>query len=73
MLSVRTMVIIDRNNMMSFQKPYRPTSRSNSLVITIPKLFTDLLKIDTKTKLSVALGKGEDCLIIRKIEDGVDI
>ena len=63
------MVIIDQINMMSFQKPYRPTSKSSSLVITLPKIFTSLMGITSTTKLALSLSKEKDSLMITKVDE----
>jgi len=61
------MVTIDKDTKTSFQKPYPPTSKSGSLVITIPKMFTNALDISEKTKLMVRLDEQTSSIIIKKV------
>lgn len=65
------MVVIDKKSMISFQQPYRPTSNSGSLVITLPKMFTDLLSITKHTRLMVRLGQNGNSLVIEKLKEDV--
>ena len=61
---MKSMVTLDREKMVSFQKPYRPTSSSKSLVITLPKLFTDILGITASTRLVVTMSQTEHSMTI---------
>lgn len=62
-------MIIDKNELVAFLKPYKASTASTSLVITLPKCFNDVLKIDSKTDLMLRVDKKTKELIITKVDN----
>lgn len=60
-------MILDKNNATCFVRPYKASTGSNSLVITLSKFFTDKLGISLESDLIVSLDEENQEISIRKV------
>jgi len=57
-------VELSKKSLTAVVKPYKASSKSPSLVITIPKFFIDILKIDLDTNLVIKVNQDKEQLTI---------